>query len=327
MSQGIGDSHSKENYSIDLSFSSSFVSDFEDDPNLVLALDQIEQQYKVSDATTKSTKPNPHNNVVDQAHTNATSKSATDFTVNNRATRNIGSKSIASATVKNVQTPSRSKPTENARADNSFCDLSFASPLEISTPQIFKNTKQESLKKTSHSSKRKASSTSKRTPSRAQKTPDCTPRRSSRLSGRKKKVLKEEGEPKTADKLLKDKLKHGKQNQAEREKQPQSDFFKSLLECDDSLEESTRTVSHIPAISGKVQLDVESSQGNNDKRGRTQSDIKTSTNRNREIETANEIHSTKQDSNHLNTSDDTGTTSEDVSILSAATSQRIQPGT
>ena len=99
------------------------------------------------------------------------------------------------------------------------------------------------------------------------------------------------------------------------------------MECDDSLEESTRTVSHIPAISGKVQLDVESSQGNNDNRGRTQSDIKTSTNRNREIETANEIHSTKQDSNHLNTSDDTGTTSEDVSILSAATSQRIQPGT
>lgn len=198
-----------ENYSIDLSFSSSFVSDLENDPDLVLALDKIEQKYKEN---TKQDKVNLKNKTAQETTKREPLSTSARSSVKSHSTESVFK------VQRSANTPKRSGATNSSGTNNSFCDLSFASPIDISTPQIFKSTKQSSSKSV-HVQLLSDKSSGKKTSHESKLSPDCTPRRSTQLSAKKKKVL------------------HGQEDQSDKSKHNKSDFFKSLLSGNDSLEE------------------------------------------------------------------------------------------
>lgn len=216
------------------------MNDLENDPNLALALDKIENDFR----TTVVTKTNTghHKNTDGLAGPDLKTKLFADRktllkadAVSKHTFLNAGTYSLnvkpddcnqdsGTGNVSRHLTPGKPIVQSGENVINSFSDLLFASPIDVSTPQIFKSTRPvsketadpraaETLQPVNKSSERCA---------KAVRTPQPTPRRSTRLSARKKRVIE-------GLELTKNDLKENRNNK--------SDFFKSLLVGNDSLED------------------------------------------------------------------------------------------
>ncbi|XP_052808033.1 DNA polymerase theta-like [Mya arenaria] len=251
---------SKVGCDVDLSFSSSFVSDLENDPGLASALDKLEKAYSTSDQSSAS---NSHK----QCTENSTAKlveNATKYATNSCKPQNAhGKRPVSSKNsysrespgtsrkeiicnvngsikqntnlLESVKTPLQNKGQKDALDDKnftSFHDLSFASPIDISTPQIFKINKSQTRKRRPSSSSNVSTSHTGCIKTRnisSTSTPLSTPRISRHKNSagkiRKKQVLAGLTPPTS---LTESNASH----------QNKSDFFKSLCVDNDSVNES-----------------------------------------------------------------------------------------
>lgn len=264
----------ENNFAADLSFSSSFVNDLENNPNFGHALDKLEQDLRRSN----NHKTGTCDNYIQVKQTDKQKFTSSVVSENTAVCRNGGQTSRLSSlgdNAGNLQTPARSKGQGQPNSSASFCDLSFASPIDISTPQIFKSSRHNSTKQGGISSTSRK--VSKQSPSsvasvKPVKTPQSTPRRSQRLSTKKKRVLDGlEFNISDTNSEAHQQVTNKTEDKANSTKQNKSDFFKSLLAGDDSLNETkavTKLNSREPALTTKedqhLDIDVHSTDGNTD---------------------------------------------------------------
>ncbi|XP_053395972.1 DNA polymerase theta-like [Mercenaria mercenaria] len=242
-------SRSDENHPVELSFSSSFAHDLDLDVDLMSALDKMETEYgsKVKgDKTTKTETHTVNANIVSK-HNEQNQSNITKKTTH----LEFGKGEIKTASLRNVKyqsTPARISnkinfvdvPVAENSISNSFHDLSFASPMEISTPQIFKAKRSVSSSTRSSASRKANLSATKKSAEKNIKavskiktsTPQFTPRRSLRTnSGQKRKnQLKK--------KRVLDGLEDSHTEGSKDENPNKSDFFRSLMVENVSLEET-----------------------------------------------------------------------------------------
>ena len=227
----------------DLTFSSSFTNDLDNDVDFMSALDKIETDYGNERRESASGEGNK-NSKNKHERTKSTDKTS------HRDYKNEQNKYTANIQADNQCTPARISrikvdpkvPVGDHSTSNSFHDLSFASPMEISTPLIFKKKRLSSSGTRSSTSKKANLSASKKSVDRIKtsvskivrtSTPQVTPRRSLRSDSakkgkntmKKKRVLDGLDDPQVAEDST-DNVSN------------KSDFFKSLLVDNISLEES-----------------------------------------------------------------------------------------
>lgn len=216
------------------------MNDLENDPNLALALDKIENDFKTTVVT--KTKTDHQKNTGGLAGPDLKTKlfanrkavlkadAVSKHTFLNAGTYSLNVKpdecnqDSGTGNVARHLTPGKPPVVSGENVINSFSDLLFASPIDVSTPQIFKSTRPASKQTVDSRAEEtlQPATKSSETCAKADKTPQSTPRRSTRLSARKKRVLE-------GLELTKNDLKENRNNK--------SDFFKSLLAGNDTLED------------------------------------------------------------------------------------------
>ncbi|KAL4233021.1 hypothetical protein ACF0H5_007707 [Mactra antiquata] len=207
-------SESHQSFNTDLSFSVSFNDDSTNDLDLMSALDKMECDLGTRHVTSNVAAKKPGTMLKEQSDLednqsgiNMTRKSLAAKSINKDFAVSLMSPPITTDIGKNSRNKSIRENIE------SFLDLSFTSPMEVNTPQVFKKKVDKRPSGSKSLKEMNSTSVTKTRPQTSSASPAITPRRSTR---KKKRVL---------DCLVNVDNDNHHSNTADK-----SDFFKSLVE-------------------------------------------------------------------------------------------------